>query len=133
MRILPATARSNPPDKNPPTIGIPFPIAYFAALRTIPSYVVLVMPCKVKNNPKTETQMPISHLLILLKNALNLLIFSSFVRFDAIEKAIIVTVKGKTTVEITETIVVEKKATAGLQTDTDSVPPLAAIRVSIIG
>ena len=37
MRILPATARSNPPDKKPPTIGTPFPIAYFIARRTTPS------------------------------------------------------------------------------------------------
>ena len=91
------------------------------------------MPCKVKNNPNTDTETPINHLLILLKNALNLLIFSSFVRFDAIEKAIIVTVSGKTTVEITETIVVEKKDTAGRHTETENVPPLADISVSIIG
>ena len=37
IKTLPATAKSNPPDKNPPTIGMPFPMAYFAALRAIPS------------------------------------------------------------------------------------------------
>ena len=75
-------------------------------------------------------QTPITHLFILLKNPLNLLIFSSFDRFPAREKQIIVTVSGNTSEVITATIFVEKKATAGLQTATDTVPPLVAIKVS---
>ena len=113
MSTLPATARSNPPDKKPPTIGIPLPMAYFAARRTTPSYIAVVIPCKVKNIPKTETHTPIIHLLILLKNAVNFPIFSSFVRLLAMENKRIVTLKGKTTDFIVETIVPEKKATAG--------------------
>ena len=133
MSMLPATARSKPPDKKPPTIGIPLPIAYFAVLRTTPSYVADVMPCRVKKIPNAEMQMPIIHLLILLKNALNLLIFNSFVRFPAIENAIIVIVSGKTTVYIVETIVVEKNATAGRHTDAETTPPLADINVKSNG
>ena len=91
------------------------------------------MPCKVKKIPKTDTQTPIIHLLMLLKNALNLLIFSSFERFPAMEKQIIVIVNGKTSEVIIDTIFVEKKATAGRQTATDAPPPLVAIKVNKIG
>ena len=77
--------------------------------------------------------MPIIHLLILLKNAVNLLILSSLDRFAAIEKAIIVTVNGKTMDEIAETIKSLKNATAGFAICTDTAPPLAAIKVSIMG
>ena len=70
---------------------------------------------------------------MLLKNALNFVIFSSFDKFPAKEKQIIVIVKGKTTAVITDTMFVEKKATAGRQTATDEVAPLVAIKVSKIG
>ena len=113
MRMLPATARSNPPDKKPPTMGTPVPIAYFAALLVIPSYAAEVSPCTVKNNPNTETLTPIIHLFILLKKAEKLLSFNSFDRFPAMENAIIVNVSGRTTAETIETIVVLRKATAG--------------------
>ena len=131
--MLPATARSKPPERNPPTMGTPLPIAYFAARRTIPSVVAAVIPCKVKNNPNTDTHTPIIHLFILLKKALNLLIFNSFVKFPAKEKAIIVIVSGKTTLDKTDTIEVEKKATAGRHTEAETAPPLAAINVNING
>ena len=130
IKILPATAKSKPPDKKPPTIGTPLPIAYFIARRTMPSCVAAVIPCNVKNNPNTDTQMPISHLFMLLKNAENLLIFNSFVKFPAIEKAIIVIVKVNTMLRTTETIVFVKKATVGRQTDADTTAPLAASKVN---
>ena len=91
------------------------------------------MPCSVKNIPNAEIHIPITHLLMLLKNALNLLIFNSFVRFPAIEKAIIVIVSGKTTPDMVDTIVVEKNATAGLHTLADTTPPLALINVNNSG
>ena len=37
IKTLPAIAKSKPPDRNPPIIGTPFPIAYFAARRITPS------------------------------------------------------------------------------------------------
>ena len=71
--------------------------------------------------------------MMLLKKAVNLLIFNSFVKFPTIEKTIMVIVIGKTTDLIMVTILVEKKATAGRHTSADNFPPLAAIKVRIIG
>ena len=80
-----------------------------------------------------DTQTPIIHLLILLKNAVNLLIFNSFVRLLAMENATISIVIGKTTVCIMDTIVVAKNPTAGLQIAAETEPPLAASNVSNSG
>ena len=113
INTLPAIARSNPPERKPPTMGTPVPIAYFAALRVMPSYVAEVSPCTVKKMPNTETQTPMIHLLILLKKAEKLFSFNSLDRFPATENAMMVSVSGKTTAETTETMVVLKKATAG--------------------
>ena len=77
--------------------------------------------------------MPIIHLLILLKNAVNLLIFNSFVKFPVKENTIIVTVIGNTTPLIKDTIFVAKNPTAGRHTAAVTVPPLAAISVNING
>ena len=62
-----------------------------------------------------------------------MLIFNSLVKLLAMENATTVTVNGRTIEEMSETIVVDKNATAGRHTATETVPPLAAIKVSIIG
>ena len=78
-------------------------------------------------------QIPMIHLLILLKNAVNFPIFNSLVRFVAIDRTKIHTVIGNTTEWITVTILLAKKATAGRHTAAVDVPPLAAISVKING
>ena len=44
IKTLPATKTSKPSRRNPPTIGIEFEIAYFAALIETPSIVALAIP-----------------------------------------------------------------------------------------
>ena len=80
-----------------------------------------------------DMQMPIIHLFILLKKDVNLLIFSSLVKFAAIEKATMVMLMGKITFVIMDTMDCEKKATAGLHTATVKPLPLAAMSVNKIG
>ena len=78
-------------------------------------------------------QIPISHLFVLLKKAVNFPIFNSFVILDAIDKTMITIVIGSTNAYIMDTIFVEKKATAGRHTDAVTAPPLADIKVNIKG
>ena len=61
IKTLPATIMSNPSFKNPPTIGIEFDIAYFAAFMLTPSKVAEVKPCVVVKIANTVTDMPIIH------------------------------------------------------------------------
>ena len=74
--ILPATIKSKPLLNNPPTIGIEFDIAYFAALIETPSKVALVIPWIDKNIENIVMLNPIIHFIIELKKSANLFNFT---------------------------------------------------------
>ena len=59
-----AVRRSNPPDKNPPTIGTELPIMYLVALNITPSKSDVAELCTVRNTLNTVTVMPRTHFII---------------------------------------------------------------------
>lgn len=133
ISILPAIIMSKPSLKNPPTIGIEFEIAYFAAFIEIPSNVALVIPCMVKKIENTVVEIPKIHLIVEVNTSINL--FSLYVcdKDDRKLNIIIVAINGTIIVDTTLIIPFDKNATAGLYTLADTLPPAAIIKDIIMG
>ena len=71
IKTLPATTKSKPSFKKPPTIGIELEIANFATLIEMPSKCALVIPCIDTKKPKTKIVKPKIHLIIPVKKSEN--------------------------------------------------------------
>lgn len=133
IKTLPAIIKSKPSLRNPPINGMLLEMVYLTALIDIPSNVALVIPCKVKNIPKTLQLRPIIHLIIEEKKSLNLSSLINLEKQEITPKIVTIFTKGNKTYVKIFIIPLLNSITDGLYTDADTFPPEAIINDIIMG
>ena len=133
IKTLPAKTISKPSLNRPPTIGIEFDNAYFATLNDIPSYFAPAIPCTPTKKLKTDIIIPKIHLIADCVKSENLFNFIVVENPETTLNAVVAIINGSIAIDTVLIIPPDKNIDAGLYTLADTLPPLAIIKVIIMG